>query len=168
MIKVLTGLPSFPPPKPPSGNNKVWLESVIAVPSNSYDDGFLVPDKIERSGEFARKCGQNHFHLDVDAADPYCRAAVISLGAALNGGALDCNCDSTGSVASSCDKIGGQCKCKENVIGRQCTRCKPGYFGFPDCKQCKCPPTAQCNEETGKRSRIKENNSSGLYFQHKN
>ena len=50
-----------------------------------------------------------------------------------------------------CEKFGGQCRCKPNVIGRQCTRCKPGFFGFPDCKQCKCPPTATCDEETGKQ-----------------
>ena len=48
-----------------------------------------------------------------------------------------------------CEKFGGQCECKPNVIGRQCTRCKPEFFGFPDCKQCNCPPTATCNEETG-------------------
>ena len=28
-------------------------------------------------------------------------------------------------------------------------RCEPEYYGFPDCKQCSCPPTATCNEETG-------------------
>lgn len=28
-------------------------------------------------------------------------------------------------------------------------RCAPGYFGFPECKQCNCPITATCNEETG-------------------
>ena len=53
-----------------------------------------------------------------------------------------------------CEKFGGQCRCKPNVIGRQCTRCKPGFFGFPDCKQCKCPPTATCDEETGNLSKL--------------
>jgi laminin alpha 3/5 len=66
-----------------------------------------------------------------------------------NDGALECNCDMTGSVGYDCAKIGGQCPCKPNVIGRQCTKCKPGFFGYPDCKQCNCPPTAQCNEDTG-------------------
>ena len=96
----------------------------MAVPSESYNDDFLAPAKAERAGEFARKCGQNHFHLDLSDPylDPYCREAAVSLGAALNGGALDCGCDGAGSVASACDKLGGQCKCRENVIGRQCTR----------------------------------------------
>ena len=67
-----------------------------------------------------------------------------------NNGALECNCDMTGSLGYDCAKIGGQCPCKPNVIGRQCTRCKPGFFGYPECKQCNCPPTAQCNEDTGK------------------
>ena len=62
---------------------------------------------------------------------------------------MDCNCNSTGSEGAECAPIGGQCECKPNVIGRQCTRCKPDFFGYPDCKQCTCPPTARCNEETG-------------------
>jgi laminin, alpha 3/5 len=37
----------------------------------------------------------------------------------------------TGSLGYDCGKIGGQCPCKPNVIGRQCTRCKPGFFGYP-------------------------------------
>ena len=43
----------------------------------------------------------------------------------------------------------GQCSCKDHVIGQKCERCEPEYFGFPECKQCSCPPTATCNEETG-------------------
>ena len=48
-----------------------------------------------------------------------------------------------------CQPFGGQCECKPNVIGRSCERCEPGFFGFPDCKECKCPSTATCNEDTG-------------------
>ena len=43
----------------------------------------------------------------------------------------------------------GQCSCKDHVIGQKCERCEPEYFGFPECKQCSCPPTATCNEDTG-------------------
>ncbi len=78
-----------------------------------------------------------------------CRQPVISIVSEFNGGALECNCDMEGSLSYECSKFGGQCQCKPNVIGRQCKRCKPGFFGYPDCKQCNCPPTAQCNEETG-------------------
>ena len=33
---------------------------------------------------------------------------------------------------------GGQCPCKDNVIGRQCTECKVGYYDYPNCKPCNC------------------------------
>ena len=35
-----------------------------------------------------------------------------------------------------------------------CTECKPGYYGFPDCKDCKCDPVASlgitCGKDNGK------------------
>ena len=76
-----------------------------------------------------------------DRASPttgYCKGAVHSVAADFNGGALECDCDGEGTQAGqteSCAKMGGQCACKPNVIGRQCTKCKPDFFGFPDCKQ---------------------------------
>ena len=71
------------------------------------------------------------------------------MAADFNNGAKECDCNTEGSLDQNCDKIGGQCSCKDNVIGRQCTRCAPDFFGYPECKQCNCPPTAQCDELTG-------------------
>ena len=48
---------------------------------------------------------------------------------------LACDCDMEGSETSSCDILTGQCNCKnETITGRQCNKCKEGYYGFPDCK----------------------------------
>ena len=55
-----------------------------------------------------------------------------------------------GSLVFSCAKVGGQCTCKDNIIGRQCTKCKPGYYGYPNCQKCDCPGFTQCDEQTGK------------------
>lgn len=41
-----------------------------------------------------------------------------------------CQCDPQGSLSAECDKVGGQCHCKPNVIGRQCDQCAPGTYGF--------------------------------------
>lgn len=46
-----------------------------------------------------------------------------------------CNCDPTGTKRDGngtliCDAIGGQCQCKQFVIGQKCDRCAPGSFGF--------------------------------------
>uniref|UniRef100_A0A0K2UE20 Laminin subunit alphalike [Acyrthosiphon pisum] n=1 Tax=Lepeophtheirus salmonis TaxID=72036 RepID=A0A0K2UE20_LEPSM len=133
--------------KNPEGK-KIWLENVMAIPSYNYDEAFLKPTKVDKSIQFAKECGSNNFYIAPEE-EGFCRSAIISASSEFNGGALDCNCNSQGSYHTVCNKIGGQCPCKDNVIGRQCTRCKPGFFGFPECKQCKCPPTAQCNEETG-------------------
>lgn len=47
-----------------------------------------------------------------------------------------------------CEKFGGQCECKENIINRQCTECRDGYFGFPNCKKCNCGKK-RCDPITG-------------------
>ena len=46
---------------------------------------------------------------------------------------LACDCDSQGSTGTSC-ALGGVCDCKANIMGNKCTNCKPGYYGFPECK----------------------------------
>ena len=46
---------------------------------------------------------------------------------------LACDCDSQGSTGTSCE-IGGVCDCKANIMGNKCTNCKPGHYGFPECK----------------------------------
>ena len=44
------------------------LEYVIAIPKDSLDiDGetpkFLKPERVDRTGDFARECGQGHFKV---------------------------------------------------------------------------------------------------------
>ncbi len=42
----------------------VWLESITAIPSESFTDSYLEPESVDSSVEYARKCGQNHFYID--------------------------------------------------------------------------------------------------------
>ena len=62
---------------------------------------------------------------------------------------MPCHCNIDGSYDHKCESFGGQCKCKPNVIGRECSMCKTGYFGFPNCQKCNCPDTAVCHKKTG-------------------
>lgn len=79
----------------------------------------------------------------------FCRDSVFSITAAHNSGALTCQCDYAGSLSFECEKFGGQCKCKDHIIGRRCEACKTGYYGFPNCKPCNCPSTAYCEPSSG-------------------
>ena len=69
---------------------------------------------------------------------------------------LECDCDTTGSVDSSCDHQTGACMCLPNVAGERCERCSPGFYGFSSgtgCIACNCNPDgsedSQCHPETG-------------------
>lgn len=75
-----------------------------------------------------------------------CRDAVFSITAEYNSGTLRCFCDVEGSTDLECESFGGQCRCRPNVIGRTCSACRTGYYGFPNCQPCNCPSTAICND----------------------
>jgi len=79
----------------------------------------------------------------------FCKNAVFSLTSDYNNGALPCQCDFDGSKSFSCEQFGGQCDCKDNVIGRRCERCETGYYGFPNCKPCNCPASNLCDPVNG-------------------
>jgi len=55
-----------------------------------------------------------------------------------------------------CNSISGKCKCKENVVGHNCEKCRDGYWNLNSmvgCETCNCNPigsiNATCNEESG-------------------
>ena len=47
-----------------------------------------------------------------------------------------CECHENGSVNNICDRITGECLCKEGAEGEKCDQCQELYFGlseeFPD------------------------------------
>uniref|UniRef100_A0A3P8YNK8 Laminin subunit alpha 3 n=1 Tax=Esox lucius TaxID=8010 RepID=A0A3P8YNK8_ESOLU len=98
-------------------------------------------------------CSNVHLYL-LSSQSPvtssqFCRDSARSLVAAYNDGALPCSCDPSGSTGPGCDPAGGQCPCRPYVIGRQCSRCATGYYGFPYCRPCECGQRL-CDEVTGK------------------
>jgi laminin alpha 3/5 len=129
----------------------VWIDYVLATPVDDEStelQPYLEQSPLDETRKFIAECGKNHFHLKLNATG-FCRDAVFSLTSDYNNGALPCQCDFYGSTAFECEEFGGQCPCKEYVIGRRCERCKTGYFGFPTCKPCDCPSTAFCDPLTG-------------------
>ncbi|XP_032815544.2 laminin subunit alpha-5 [Petromyzon marinus] len=126
----------------------LWLEYVLAVPEDSFDPTMLSPEPTDKSADFISLCGGNSFHVDPAASPPFCRDASASLSAFHNGGARPCECHGAGSLGPDCEPLGGQCRCRANVIGRQCTRCATGHYGFPHCRPCECSGRL-CDETTG-------------------
>lgn len=135
-------------PNQHSSRYGVYINQVLVIPAEQFNDDILKQDNLDQTGAFISKCGQNNFYLD-PKTEAFCRESVFSLTSAYNNGALQCDCNFEGSTSFKCEKFGGQCPCKPNVIGRQCTECKNGYYDFPNCKPCDCPPTATCEEKTG-------------------
>ncbi|KAH0616507.1 hypothetical protein JD844_027654, partial [Phrynosoma platyrhinos] len=81
---------------------------------------------------------------------------------------ISCDCDPEGTMYNGlCEShtdpalgtIAGQCRCKENVEGVHCDKCKPNYYGMSGsdplgCQPCNCNPSGSlsfsvCNPETG-------------------
>lgn len=135
--------------KSPS-NKTSWVDYVYVVPSDEFTPALLEESPIDLTAEFIARCGRNNFQVDTSASpNDFCRQAVFTLTTEFNSGALPCQCDFEGSLSFECDKFGGQCPCKSGVIGRTCSRCQTGYFGFPDCRPCDCPSTALCDPNSG-------------------
>uniref|UniRef100_U3K696 Laminin subunit beta 4 n=1 Tax=Ficedula albicollis TaxID=59894 RepID=U3K696_FICAL len=87
-----------------------------------------------------------------------CARLIVSLSARIHNGAVACKCNPQGSLNASCSKLGGQCQCKANVVGRCCDTCSAGSygFGFHGCYACECHPqgslSALCDQVTGQCS----------------
>ncbi|XP_030624223.1 laminin subunit alpha-5 [Chanos chanos] len=126
----------------------LWLDYVLVVPESSYSSSFLSEEPLDKSYDFISNCGQNSFYINPATASPFCVSSATSLSAFFNNGALPCGCHEVGAVSDSCEPFGGQCQCRPNVIGRDCSQCATGYWGFPNCRPCSCG-SRLCEPVTG-------------------
>ncbi|XP_077449810.1 laminin subunit beta-1-like isoform X2 [Stigmatopora argus] len=61
-----------------------------------------------------------------------------------------CDCDPRGSIGALCHPSTGQCTCVPGATGRQCAHCRAGFWGFPNCRACRCNGRSEaCHPETG-------------------
>lgn len=136
-------------------DQSVYADYILTVPLDNYGEDVLEPISGERSAEFLTKCSNllletkykkalpicyrvftyKIFIFSPEKFDAYCKNRVFSLTADYNMGAFSCDCNVDGSKSVKCESFGGQCPCKVNIIGRQCSMCRPGFFGFPDCQR---------------------------------
>lgn len=124
------------------------MDYVLVIPADQFSEAILEEEALDQTSVFISQCGNNHFDISTNTTG-FCRDAVFSLTTQYYDGALKCECNYAGSLSFECEQFGGQCQCKENVIGRRCDLCKTGYYGFPNCRPCSCPATSLCQDETG-------------------
>ncbi|XP_037662307.1 laminin subunit alpha-3 isoform X2 [Choloepus didactylus] len=134
--------------KVPEGKSLV-LVRVLVVPAENYDYQIRHKNLVDKSLEFINNCGANSFYIDPQTASGFCKNSSRSLVAIYHNGALPCGCHPTGAIGHPCSPEGGQCPCRPNIVGRQCTRCRTGFYGFPHCKPCNCGQRL-CEEVTGR------------------
>ncbi|PVD23436.1 hypothetical protein C0Q70_16705 [Pomacea canaliculata] len=120
-----------------TAGGRIWLDYALIVPAEQHGRGDLELLPIDKSGDFLTMCVNEGFELKDDSR--FCQDSVFTLTTEFNKGAVQCDCNVDGSLNFNCHSFGGQCQCRDNVIGRTCSACRPGYYGFPRCKPCNCP-----------------------------
>ncbi|XP_044604120.2 laminin subunit alpha-5 [Equus asinus] len=126
----------------------LWLEYVLVVPEDTYSPSYLREEPLDKSYDFISHCAIHGYHISPTSSSPFCRNAATSLSLFYNNGARPCGCHEVGATSPTCEPFGGQCPCRAYVIGRDCSRCATGYWGFPNCRPCDCSGRL-CDELTG-------------------
>lgn len=123
-------------------NSTVLIDSVFLFPNVYSTPVFAGPENEQKAVEFRNfQCDIGQLNVKKNFHDR-CTKPFTSVSFYVNDGAYPCDCDTTGSTETQCDTIGGQCKCRPNVIGRRCDRCAPGFHSFSvnGCEPCDCNP----------------------------
>lgn len=83
-----------------------------------------------------------------------CERYICPVAAMLLNHTSSCDCDPTGSVSGICNVKGGQCECKQNVVGRRCDQCAVGTydFGRAGCVECACDSVGSLHNRCDKQS----------------
>ncbi|XP_071205207.1 laminin subunit beta-1-like [Salvelinus alpinus] len=136
----------------------ILVDSLVLTPKYTELPGFQGHDPAaeEHRDEMVRyMCLESFLATPTPLLAEMCTELICSISAILHDGALQCQCDPQGSLSAECDRVGGQCRCKPNVIGRRCDQCAPDTYSFGPygCTACDCHSQGslgdQCDPVTG-------------------
>ncbi|XP_018431602.1 PREDICTED: laminin subunit beta-1-like [Nanorana parkeri] len=136
----------------------ILIDSLVLLPKIYELPGFHGNDPVSthhREEMETYRCLESFKMATMPVLAEMCIMLLCSISAIIHDGSLPCLCDLQGSLSAVCDKIGGQCMCKPNVIGQRCDQCAPGTYGFGPygCSKCDCDPQGSfsrfCNPITG-------------------
>ncbi|XP_062872107.1 laminin subunit beta-1 [Trichomycterus rosablanca] len=136
----------------------ILIDSLVLIPRYEELPGFLGNDPVavhRRESMVRYMCVDSFMAMPMPTLADMCIKYICSISAIMHDGALPCHCDPQGSLNIECKKIGGQCLCKPNVIGRTCNQCAPRTYGFGPygCAACDCnhdgSTRQQCDPVTG-------------------
>lgn len=135
---------------------QILIDSIAAIPRIEATPLLNGPDVVHKNTYDEQNCNSTFYRVDFDdTSTPDCKHLLDEVSIFVFDGANPCNCNPTGSNTKKCNEFGGRCQCKPNVVGRQCDRCAPGYYGFgPEgCKACDCNSIGatdnNCDQGTG-------------------
>ncbi|XP_078377377.1 uncharacterized protein LOC144660589 isoform X2 [Oculina patagonica] len=125
--------------------DQLKLDAVIAIPREFVQATVLGADL---SSQFVFYCSVVGNDM---SSDPRCLPWLFSITTDYLDGVLVCGCHPVGSNSSICEEYGGQCSCKPGVGGRDCSRCKPGFYNLTQsgCTPCGCQGSINICEEYG-------------------
>lgn len=109
-----------------------------AVGNCNRTDGECLKCVYNTAGPHCEQCLPGHF------GDPL---------ALPHGNCEQCSCyppgtEQTEDGISICDQLTGTCRCKPNVVGRNCNECQNGYYNIISgngCESCNCDPIGSFN-----------------------
>ncbi|XP_010125018.1 PREDICTED: laminin subunit beta-4 [Chlamydotis macqueenii] len=146
----------FSQPSDPKVKSFILIDSLGLIPRISSVENLCSENDLDEYQKY--HCIEIASEVGPHVLPEACTRLIVSMSARIHNGAVACKCNPQGSLNVSCSKLGGQCQCKANVVGRCCDTCSVGSygFGFHGCYACECHPQGSlstlCDQVTGQCS----------------